>query len=562
MRNKNMNVMSKGLLALLLLPVSFAITSCSPSDSSKTYDSNKPMLPTNEYPEDSSTPVIDNTPEDTGELKDHIFDAEAAQFNGVSTASNSSLGGKCIAQSFFFDLSFSDSAIIRNVTNTNNKYIFEFDSDKAYKCKLEVAVASAYSGTAWTERNLSAMYDITINDNPVDADVVVPAATEDQVKGGNNYTCIQNVEVPLTIKEGHNLLVMSVLSGVCNLDYINIKTSANITGFTPNWWEDDTVVTIDLPTVSEAGTINLACTEHSKSNTFTLPALVEKSGYDVSEDKSEFSFTFNGEEYIMKADGTYSFPEETLVAEEPEPEEPDDEVQDPDAAPLPEVMINGKDFFEPSNWTKFAAGDDKGEQPVEMNSALKFKNPARFDFFYVKGKSKNVHLGDKGSTLNDQEVYNKSYSWTLNMSSKKAFDMILFGTANLPAAYSQSGAAGVYLTFEEDKISVKNSFYGAENSQVLFEAPVELKLDGETKYDVKITVNRVDANNLQFSLTIDDKAIEFTQKATPKLVSYKDGFINLKFTSSGAYGQRIAFVPQTNAIVRIYNLTLPENIGF
>ena len=563
------NSFKKSFLAVVLLPAMLAtISSCSPSDSSQHINSGKPMLPTNEYPEDSSTPdVEDNTPEDTGELKDHIFDAEAAQFNGVSTASNSSLGGKCMAQSFFFDLSFSDSAIIRNITNTNNKYIYEFDSDTAYKCKMEVAVASAFDGSDWVERNLSAMYDITINDNPVDSDVVVPAGKAEQVKGGNYYTCIQTVEVPITIKKGHNLLVMSVLSGVCNLDYINIKTSANITGFTPKWWEDDTVVTIDLPTTTEDGTIQLACTEHSKSNKFTLPALQDGKGYQVSDDKTEFSFTFNGGEYVMNTDGTYDFPEGVVVADdqepEPEPEpEPDDEVQDPDADPLPEVVINNKDFFEPTNWTTFTSGDITGAQPVEMNSALKFKEAARFDFFYVKGASKNVHLGDKESTVESEEIYNKDYSWTLNMSSKNPFDMILFGTSGLPATYSQTSNAGVYLSFEENKISLKNAYYGSENTEVIFEAPVDLTLDGETKFDLKITVNRVDGSNLKFSLSINDKLVEFTQVAEPELASYAEGYVNLEYGSNNSYGQRLAIVPPTNSIVRIYGLTLPENVGF
>lgn len=558
MKRNGINI--KRSLLFLLLPALLPLAGCSPSSFNNSYDTGKPMLPENEYPDESaSTPVVDNTPEDKGELVDHIFEAEAAQFVGVSTNANQSIGGKCIAQSFFFDLSFGDSAIIRNITDTGNKYIFNFKSDKAYKCKMEVAVASAYS-TDWQERNLSAMYDITMNEKPVDSNVVVPAGNKDQVKGGNNYTCIQKVEIPITIKEGENMLVMSVLAGVCNLDYINIKTSANITDFTPDWWEDDTVVTIDLPTLEEAGTINLACESHGKSNDFTLPALSEENGYKVSEDKKSYSFTFNGEEYIINSDGTYKFPEGTVIAKEEEPD-PDDEVQDPNADPLPEVIINNKDFFEPNNWTTFSDG---GAQPVEMNSALKFKKGARFDFFYVNGKSKTVHIGDKESSVKDQEIYNKDYTWNLNLSSKGSFDMILFATSNLPMSFTQGGNAGVMVTVEEKKLTIRNAWYGSEITDAVAEADVDLKLDGETKYDLAITANRVDGSNLKFSLAINGEKVALKQVNQPKLATTTDGDMNLKFPTepAGSYGQRLCFIPKDNSIVRVYGLTLPEGVKF
>ena len=546
---------SLGMLLTVVMLIAVLILSfgCK-KEENKPIDTSKPMLPTTEYPDDEPEQP-DNTPVDEGELVDHIFEAEAAQFNGVSTNRSVSMGGICMAQSYFFDLSFSGSAIIRNITQTTNKYIFEFESDKAYKCTMEVAVASAYS-TTWVDRELSAMYDISINYETLETDVVVPAGNADQVKGGNNYTCIQHVEVPVTIKEGSNLIIMRVLDGVCNLDYINIKTSANITGFTEKWWEDDTVITIDLPTMDAAGTINLACEEHGKSNTFTLPALADGNGYTVSEDGKAFSFPFNGETYTVNTDGTYSFPEHVKVIAE-EPEEPDDEVPDPDAEPLPEVIVNGKDFFEPSAWTTFASGEP-GAKPIEMNSALKFTDAARFDLFYVNGSTKTVHLGDKVSTLEGQDVYNKDYSWTFDMSSKGTFDMLLFATANLPAVYGQYASAGIYLTFEEDKISVRNAYYGNETPEVIAEAPVSLSLDGETRYKVKVTANRVDSANLSIKIAIDDTELVFIAKSASTAGATVNESTFSVYMSGTTYGQRVAFVPAHNSIVRIYGLTLPE----
>ncbi len=530
----------------------------------------KPKLPTNEFEDDigGGEEFVDNTPEDTGTLVNHYFEAETADFIGTSTNGTSSLGGKCIAKSHFFDLSFGGNIMIRNITSTSNKYIFQFKSDKAVKVKMEIAVASAYTST-WEARNLSAMFDIVVNDRQITEDVVVPAGNKDQIRGGNNFTCIQNVEIPVSLKEGDNLIIFNILAGVCNLDYINLKTSANITEYTEHHWEDpDTKITIkNLPTADKQGDIVFSCSKHgSTTSSFKLPELKDGSGYEVTEAGSvkTYSFTLHGKTYSFSDDGTYSVPDGVEVVEPEFVLEPEgEEAVDPDAPELPALNINGKDIFAPAKWTTFNGG--VGKQPEKINGAMKFTDAARFDFFYAKADNGSyIHLGELPGkyTGGKETVMNKVHSWSLEMSARYNFDMLLFATAGAPAEYGQGMNASVYLTIEKNKILVKNLCYNQESTEVIAEGTIPAALpfgDDKQKFTLTMNVNRVDGNNLQFSLEINGTKIDLTATGKAKLATVTDGVVNLKVVTAGSYGQRMCVIPRyQNNVVRIYNVTTPE----
>ncbi len=554
-----------GLLTLLM----FFCIGCGPNKvNPNPVNPDKPKLPTSEFEDGKNDEeYVDNTPEDTGTLSDHFFEAEAADFIGTSTNGTTSLGGKCIAKSHFFDLSFGGNIMIRNITSTSNKYIFQFKSDKAVKVKMEVAVASAYTST-WVERNLSAMFDIVVNDRQVTDDVVVPAGNKDQIRGGNNYTCIQKVEIPVSLKEGDNLIVFNVLAGVCNLDYINLKTSAAITDYTEHYWEDtDTKITVaNLPTAQKAGDLVFKCDKHGATSPFKLPILSQDSGYTVTESGGvkTYSFKLYGQTFSFSDDGTYKVPDGVEVTE---PEVPDVELEpegeetvDPDAPVLPEKKINGKDIFTAANWTTFTKGD-AGAKPEKINGAMKFTDAARFDFFYVpKGTGGNIHLGEMAGKYEGLDIYGKDYAWELEMSARHTFEMLLFATQGTPSSYSQASCSGVYLTIEKDKISVKNAWYNAESTEVVAQGtiPQALTFDGKTKFKIKINVNRADGNNLRFGLEVNGVKIDLTATGKGKLATVADGVVNLQFTSAGSYGQRLCIMPRyANNIVRIYGITAP-----
>ena len=561
MKNTLKKIGSFALLSAMLM--SLALTpACAEENIHKGSSEGKKPLPESEYEDDITTPgeeEVDNTPEDPGTKVDHIFEAEAARFNG--TSSNGTFDKGCIAQSYFFDFQLHGNVIIRNTNNQQNRFVYTFESDKAYKCEMDIALTSAYSGSGWTEQNLSAFYDIVINNKRTTADAVVPKGSEEEAVAGNMYNCVKVVTVPITIKEGTNIITFRQLSAT-NFDYINIKTSANITFDEPMYWDDEyTQISVGLPKADAAGTFTISCTEHGKTNTFALPALAKGNGYIENEDGS-YSFTFCGDTYTINADGTYDFPAGVIVTGGVKV---DDEEIDPSAPAIPSVIVPSKnfDFFAPANWTTFENGTVLGSKPTAINGALKFLEAARIDFFYVQGSNGNYsHLGDLSTNIANQatdEIYGKEYSWTLSMSSDDNFDMMLFGGKSAYATYATSGM-GIYLCFEDGKISVRSANNGGEIGGVLTSgAAAGVVLDGKTKFNLTITACRVDDNNIKFKLAVNGAEVVFDEIVKDAEKTALDGnFVVSTFYGDGyAYGQRLCVMPSSKGIVRIWNLTLP-----
>lgn len=299
--------MKKRFLSLSLLSCLLFSCSSTQTDSSSSFPIGKPFLPEEEYPSDSSS--LKECEVDPFEKKDHIFEAEAAMFFGYSMKSKDQpLYEKCIAHSYLFDLSFSDSVIVRNITRVGNCYAFEFHSSKSYLADLEISIASAYNGK-FIERYLSKMYDVTINGKTLMEDVLIPKGDKSQIKQSNNYTAMQKVTFPIPLKEGKNVILFSSTDSSSNLDYINIRTSSEITSFTPNYWVDEnTAISLLPPTFTKEGRIAFSCKKHGISNSFSLPILSRQNGYLVSQDEKEFSLCFNGEKITFYSDGKTAVP--------------------------------------------------------------------------------------------------------------------------------------------------------------------------------------------------------------------------------------------------------------
>lgn len=159
------------------------------------------------------------------------------------------------------------------------------------------------------------MYDISVNGKYLDCDVMVPKGSKEEVRQGNNYTCMKTITLPLQIKEGNNVVLFEVGEYPSNLDYINIRTSASIHGFIPQYWEDETQTVISLPTSMEDGKITLLCQKHGIENSFVLPSLKEENGYLFDEETRTYSFFFAGEKYEIGEDGRYAFPKHVHIEE-------------------------------------------------------------------------------------------------------------------------------------------------------------------------------------------------------------------------------------------------------
>lgn len=550
-KSKLAKTISAILIAMTMLVPTVALTSaCADNNPPPTVDNTgKKPLPESEYPDEVvDDDVVDNTPDDDGVRADHIIQAEAAQFNGVSVAGLTQLDKTCMATSYFFDLSLGGSACIRLITSTANSFVYNFTSDKAVKCTMEVCVATAYSGS-WVDRALTEMYEIRVNRKTVDTDVVVKAENKGPTLQGNNYSNMQTVEVPVTLKEGENQIMMRVLPGVCNLDYINIKTSANITYEDKYWNDEETQVTVTKPTAEKSGTINFKCTNPAHiaagraNNTFTLPALAKDKGYIEGEDGS-YSFPLNGETISVDKDGVWSGPDwVTFVDADAEPE-PEPEPEPPAEA----TVVENNDLFVGAKWDKWSSS------PVltEGTDSLSIKGNARFNLFYAPGVS--THLAEAGSKLN-ASVLNKEYVWNFDLAADGKFDMLLFNSANLKPAY-ETGNGGVYLTFEQNKVSLRNAYWGNESAGVIGEAETDLTLDGNTKHAISISVNRVNASKLTFKITVDGTELVFVNTETEAKVTNfaDDGWVTLSFTANGC-GQRLSFVTGESTV------TLSKRIG-
>ena len=535
---KIVKFLTSGLLAGVLL---FGGAACAPTETGDVpIDSNKPMLPTDEYEDQTGDqPVTDNTPVDPGTPADHIFEAEAAEIGG----------SYCMASSEYVDFSFGGNVLMRNISMS---YKFDFSSDNAYKVTMAAGVTSAFSENAWVEKDLTDMFDIVVNGRDVTEEVKVPAADATQVKCGNIYTCVQEVEIPVSLVKGSNSIVFYPIESVYGLDYINIKTSAELSG-----WEDDrpedagTKITVGLPTADKEGRISLSCSTHGKSNSFVLPALQADSGYTVGEKEGKqwYSFGLNGETYSFAEDGAYALPEGVAVDEGPAPDP-----YDPDPT-VPNVVNNDKHLFTPDNWTTFDNGTEKGARPVKEDGKLKFTDASRFDFFYV---AQNTHIADKANNLEGRkDFYGQDYTWKLKMSSTDAFDILLFATKKLPVIFGEDeGAGGVYLTFDGEKISVKYENYRQEIDNVVAEGKVKTPLDG-SEFEVAITANRLSDNYMRFGIAINGQSVKFELKNSPEQTTV-DAAGNVVLYSTNMYGQRLCFVPSEGATIELYNAALPN----
>ncbi len=527
---------------VLAFVMSFALTAfvgCGEEEVKKPpVDNSKPHLPDNEYDDEE---ILDNTPEDPGTPVSHVFEAE-----DCNTGSS-----YCMAGSGFFDLSFGGNLLLRN---NESGYRFEFESDSAYKVDMKMGITSAFGANDWTESSLSYMFDIVVNGREPAAlsETKVPAGDETQVRGGNIYTCVQDVSMRISLVKGENTITFYPVSELAGLDYIDIATSAEIT-YAAEVTEpaDATKTTITkLPTATEEGKIVFSCDTHNKNNSFALPALTENAGYTVTEEEgiTTYSFDLCGGTYAFTENGGYELPDGAVYEEEPA---------------AYEAVITGKagannNFFLPDNWQTFESGDS-GEKPAKTpDGALEFTDGkgARFDLFYLAA---DKHIADKASNLSGKkDFYGQDYTYRLKMSATDEFDVLLFATwaATMRFEDNDGSGGGIYLNISKDKISVRNYNYKYETvKDVVAEADISVPLDG-SEFELAVTANRVSDNWLRFGIEVNGEKAVFETKNNP-VTTETDSLGNVLVTSYNMYGQRLCVVPGSGAKTDIYNIALP-----
>ena len=252
---------------------------------------------------EASSPASQEPSEDKGTKVDHIFELEELEFSGVSQNASKSFGHLCPANSLFFNPAFGGNLCVRNVTSntTTNTFTLKFNSSHSYFVDLQIRVASRYQNPSWPESNLASAFSLNANGKSVDLSAVtVPGSDANGKIGGNNYFNMNLVSVPLTIGAGANTLVLTPSATYLNVDYLNIRTSATLSGFTPSYFADaDKAISIvKEPTTSAKGTIEIHDESCTDKVTYDLPALSDDSIYDYKDGK--YSLTVLGKTYSFE----------------------------------------------------------------------------------------------------------------------------------------------------------------------------------------------------------------------------------------------------------------------
>ena len=552
-----MKKIGKLLFGLLMAVVMvLGLVGCAPTETDSTgSSSSKPSGSTGDSTGSGSTggdsSSTEEVPADEGPFSDNIFEAEAAEYSGVSSNNSGSFGHACVAKSYVFDTSFSGNISVRNVAPPNkgdvipeNSFEFTFTSDKAVKVNMEVSVASRYdSDPGWQEMDFANMYSTVVNDKYISVSAIVPAGDASQIVQGNNYTAMQVIEIPVTLQKGENTIEFQALAKACNLDYINIKTSAKLTGWEDHYWSDTSVISISkTPSETATGTITFSCKETDCTTTqnWTLPALTDDAYIvdDSAADKTVYLLELMGEKVTIAevAKGTVD-PEP-----EPEPEEPQDITAD----------IN---FFDETAWGTFSpdgtntGADTKreaGDLKTGADDALHFtaETASRINMFDkakdADGKTYNiVH----NKTTEESGIFGYEYKFDMGMTATGNFDIILFATTKIQTTYVAADHRAVWLSFADGGLTLRVQGDGKEAVQATATVPA---LADITSFSVAIT--RYDATTCLLKVYVNGEAVTLTKAPTATYGSVVKGCFT--FTANG-WGQRFGVSPAADAEVVI-----------
>lgn len=241
---------------------------------------------------------IGKVPQDEGTLTSHIFEAETAEHTGVSTNQEHA----CIAHSYYYSHTFSGGIALRNIQA--NTLTFKFTSDQTYMVPMVMRLAAHNS---WEPVALNSVYVIKMNDKTVStAGIDVPGSTASEQIEGTKYFNMVNVEVPIKIKKGDNVLTLETSGYGLNIDYVDIKTSANIVDKTQKaYWENmsESVSITTQPTLTTKGTITIDCPVQDCLNTTvisTVPVLTDASYQkETAGGKVKFYQTVAGQKLLV-----------------------------------------------------------------------------------------------------------------------------------------------------------------------------------------------------------------------------------------------------------------------
>lgn len=238
-------------------------------------------------------------------IKDNIFEAEDAEFSGITAGGES--GHACASRCVVIGENFSGGACLRNirqsVTGVPNTLTFKFTSDKTAKVIMEASI-NCPKNWIGVQTSFDTMYRVAINGKETPTYKMTPSFGDCVNKfNGDDGFYMGVTEIPITIKEGENEIVLtSTPENSRNIDYINIKTSATLSGFVPaNSWDLSCANILEYPTLSSQGKIALG-DAHAYS-LFEVPNLtvgVEKGLYSLVDNEESVSYHLYDSDVVLQ----------------------------------------------------------------------------------------------------------------------------------------------------------------------------------------------------------------------------------------------------------------------
>lgn len=286
-----MNKALKRILASVsALALCFAFTGCKNTDTPPN-DDNPPAESNwrdnmhrteNDFLQDdnrrpSREPFVDDTPEEAegAELTTYRFEAENAKIRGNTNGANHF----CTGKSLEFSPSFSGNLALCNLGSATVS--FSVNSDKKVRSNISFRISSQSSTVK--EVSLAEFASASVNSKPViDLSPLSDPDSASVAEGSSSmYFNMVTVNTKISLAEGRNVIDITSMGNMLNIDYIEISTSATLednTDSTLTSPENFVNVTVK-PTETAKGKIAFDCNKdgctNQKQRERNLPALTD-----------------------------------------------------------------------------------------------------------------------------------------------------------------------------------------------------------------------------------------------------------------------------------------------
>ena len=208
--------------------------------------------------------------------------------------------------------------------------------------------------------------------------------------------------------------------------------------------------------------------------------------------------------------------------------------------------VNGKDFFDPDAWTTFTSGDS-AIPTKNANGGLDLALPARFDLFWVEGTDGTwYNIAHDANTPEESGIYGTQYNYEFSISADEDFTMILHATNGNPIVFDAGNYRGVYLFFENGKLTIKESGDGKDAVQ----ATADVTLSKTEANTLKVSLTRLEGK-IVLELTVNGNKVAVSGE--PTFGGIEDG--NYWYAPKG-FGQRICFIPASGKTLTINSLKI------